>query len=63
MLKKKLLNIFLNFFFYLKAQSFWLIMENNFNQMAASVGYAATKYFLKFLFLFQSTILSVNNGK
>ena len=28
--KKKLLNIFSNFFFYLKVQSFRLIMENNF---------------------------------
>ena len=38
--KKKLLNIFLNFYFYLKIQSFWLIMENNFIQMAASAGHA-----------------------
>ena len=30
MLKKKLLNIFSNFFFYLKVQSFRLIMGNNF---------------------------------
>ena len=37
---KKLLNNFSNFFFYLKVQSFRLIMENNFNQMAASAGYA-----------------------
>ena len=37
---KKLLNIFSNFFFYLKVQSFWLIMENNFIQMAASAGHA-----------------------
>ena len=36
---KKLLNIFSNFFFYLKVQSFWLIMENNFIQMAASAGH------------------------
>ena len=35
MLKKKLLNIFSNFCFYLKVQSFRLIMENNFIQMAA----------------------------
>ena len=38
--KKKLLNIFLNFFFYLKAQSFWLIIESNFIQTAASAGHA-----------------------
>ena len=37
---KKLLNIFSTFFFYFKVQSFWLIMENNFIQMAASVGHA-----------------------
>ena len=37
---KKLLNIFLNFFFYLKVQSFLLIMENNFIQMAATAGHA-----------------------
>ena len=30
---KKLLNIFSNFFFYWKVQSFWLIMENNFIQV------------------------------
>ena len=35
---KKLLNIFSNFCFYLKVQSFRLIMENNFIQMAASGG-------------------------
>ena len=39
MLKKKLLNIFSNFFFYLKVQSFRLIMENNFIQMAVSAGH------------------------
>ena len=39
-LKKKLQNIFLNFFFYLKVQSFRLIKENNFIQMAASAGLA-----------------------
>ena len=33
---KNLLNIFSNFFFYLKVPSFQLIMENNFIQMAAS---------------------------
>ena len=38
--KKKLLNIFSNFLFYLKVQSFRLIMENNFIQMAASPGHA-----------------------
>ena len=37
---KKLLNIFLNFFFYLKIQSFRLIMDNNFIQMAAAAGHA-----------------------
>ena len=37
---KKLLNIFSNFFFYLKVQSFRLIIENNSFQMAASVGHA-----------------------
>ena len=36
---KKLLNIFLNYFFYLKVQSFRLIMENNFIEIAASNGY------------------------
>ena len=36
---KKLLNIFSNFSFYLKVQSFRLIMENNFIQMAASAGH------------------------
>ena len=40
--KKKLLNIFSNFSFYLKIQSFRLIMENNFIQMAASAGHAVT---------------------
>ena len=39
-LKEKLLNTFSNFFFYLKVQSFRLIMENNFIQMAASAGHA-----------------------
>ena len=39
-LTKKLLNIFANFFFYLKVQSFRLITENNFIQMAASAGHA-----------------------
>ena len=38
--KKKLLNIFSNSFLYLKVQSFQLIMENNFIQMAASAGHA-----------------------
>ena len=38
MLKKKLLNIFSNFFFYLKGQSFRLVMENNFIQMAGMIG-------------------------
>ena len=32
-------NFFLDFYFYLKVQSFRLIMENNFIQMAASAGY------------------------
>ena len=36
---KKLLNIFSNFFLYLKVQSFRLLMENNFIQMAASAGH------------------------
>ena len=36
---KKLLNIFSNFFFYLKIQSL-LIIKNNFIQMAASAGHA-----------------------
>ena len=39
-LKKILLNIFSNIFFYLKVQSFQLIMENNFMQIAASAGHA-----------------------
>ena len=34
------MNIFWNFFFYLKEQSFRLIMENNFIQMAALAGHA-----------------------
>ena len=38
-LKKKLLNIFSNFFFYLKVQSFRLIMENNFIQMPYTIGW------------------------
>ena len=33
------MNIFSNFSFYLKVQSFRLIMENNFIQMAASSGH------------------------
>ena len=37
---KKLLNIFSNFFSYLKVQSFRLMIENNFIQMAASAGHA-----------------------
>ena len=37
---KKLLNIFSNLFFYLKVQSFQLIMENNFIQMPISAGHA-----------------------
>ena len=37
---KKLLNIFSNFLFYLKKQSFRLIMANNFIQMAASAGHS-----------------------
>ena len=39
---KKLLNIFSNFSSYLKVQSFRLIMENNFIQVAASAGHAHT---------------------
>ena len=39
-LKKKLLNIFSNLFFYLKVQSYRLIMENNLIQMAATPGHA-----------------------
>ena len=38
-LKRKQLNILPNFFFYLKLQSFRLIMENNFIQMTASAGH------------------------
>ena len=37
---KKLLDIFSNFLFYLKVQSFRLIMENYLIQMAASAGHA-----------------------
>ena len=40
MLQKKLLNIFSNFFFYLKVQSFRLIKENNFIQIAVSADHA-----------------------
>ena len=36
---QKLLNISWSFFFYLKVQSFRLIMENNFIQMATSAGH------------------------
>ena len=39
-LKKKLLNIFSNSFFYMKVQSFPLIMENSFIQMVASADHA-----------------------
>ena len=39
---EKLLNIFLNLFFYLKVQSFRSIMENNFIQIVASTGHAVT---------------------
>ena len=42
---KKLLNIFSNFFTYLKVQAFRLIMENNFIQMAASTGHAVVYTF------------------
>ena len=38
--KKTTLNIFLNFFFYLKVQSFRLITANNFIQVAASADHA-----------------------
>ena len=38
--KKKLLNIFSNFFFHLKVQYFRIIMESNFIHMAASAGHA-----------------------
>ena len=41
-LQKKPLNIFSNFFFYLKLQTFQSIMENNFIQMSASAGHAVT---------------------
>ena len=37
--KKKLQNIFSNFFADLKVQSFRLLMENHFIQMAASAGH------------------------
>ena len=37
---KKITEYFLKFLFYLKEQSFRLIMENNFIQMAASAGHA-----------------------
>ena len=37
---EKLLSIFLNFFFYLKVQSFRLIIENNFIEMVASADHA-----------------------
>ena len=37
---KKLLNIFSNFLFYLKVQSFRLLMEDDFIQMAASADLA-----------------------
>ena len=37
---KKTTEYFLKFLFYLKVQSFRLIMENNFIQMAASAGHA-----------------------
>ena len=40
MIKKTTKYFLKNFFFYLKIQSFRLIMENNFIQMAASAGHA-----------------------
>ena len=40
MVEKKTTNYFLKFLFYLKVQSFLLIMENNFIHMAASAGHA-----------------------
>ena len=46
---KKILNIFSNFFFYLKMQSFRLKMENNFIQMAASAGHAVATRSVQFL--------------
>ena len=42
---KKLVNIFSNFFFYLKVQSWRLIMENNFIQMAASADHTVSTIF------------------
>ena len=37
---KKPTEYFIKFLFYLKVQSFWLIMENNFIQMTATAGHA-----------------------
>ena len=58
--KKKLLNIFSNFSFYLKIQSFRLIMENNLIQMAASAGHAAISSI--FMHIIDSVQLYFNNG-
>ena len=43
--KGKLLNIYSIFFFFLQVQSFRLIMETNFIQMAASAGHAVAYTF------------------
>ena len=51
---KKPLNIFSKLFFYLKVQSFRLIVENNFSQMAAS---AAQVVFLSTLSIVRSQYL------
>ena len=60
-LKKKLLNIFSNLFFYMKVQSFQLIMENNFIHMAASAGHDPTRsvQFLSTLSIVCSCILTM----
>ena len=61
------------FFFYLKVQSFRLIMENNFIQMAASAGHAVAKNFrwrtvyiknsYNFLVELNCTIVPINEKK
>ena len=60
---KKILNIFSNFFFYLKVQFFLFIMENNFLQMAASAGHAvAYTISLIFKYIIDCVQLYFTNG-
>ena len=58
---KKLLNIFSNFFFYLKIQSFRLIAENNFIQMTASVGHEVA-FAICLIFIIDCMQLYITSG-